>query len=129
MTKPEPEKKSRRPRTDSANAAIAKQFAPPPEQIERVAPGPVKLSDVNNELMSRAGMALKDVTAALNTLRRNMKATDSFAQIAAAKAILSLASAFPSKNTPVKVQTNVQVVMKDYARAKPVEVEAGVQEI
>lgn len=97
---------------------------PDPETLEKSPSGPVTIHDVHSELLRKAGLALDDITAAINTLRVHLKSKEPFAAIQAAKQILQLAGAYPSRNVKVQEQVNVQVSFKPFAQARVIDAEA-----
>jgi len=79
-------------------------------------PGPLSLESVQSAILQACGWKPEYAQEALLALVSKLKSKEDFAVIQAAKLLLSLANAFPSKQSQVHQKTEVVVTFKPFAR-------------
>jgi len=79
-------------------------------------PGPLSVSDLQSEMLRQAGFSLDLIKKSVATLERNLTSKEPFAQLQAAKLLLQLANAFPSKQSQVHEKVEITVRVKPFAQ-------------
>jgi len=67
------------------------------------------------------GLTSRHVRKAIKALVRSLRSPDPFVVVQAAKQILSLANAYPSKQAPISGKVQVEVTMKPFAQAQVID--------